>query len=92
MAVQFGTPITPVSMVGSFEFNRKTSWRLRRSRVIVYLHDTIETNNLGKHGWVELRDKVHAIVSAPVNANYEGDIGAGQSLVSEKLVSGRIAR
>ena len=46
MAQQFGTPIVPVSIVGSFEFNRKTSWMLRPSTIVVYLHDTIETAGL----------------------------------------------
>ena len=34
MALQFGAPITPVSIVGSVEFNRKTSWMLRRYRIL----------------------------------------------------------
>ena len=68
MAPMWGTPITPVSIVGSFEFNRKTSWQLRPSRVIVYLHDTIETAGLTKEDVPRLCAQVREIVSAPVEA------------------------
>lgn len=70
MAVQFGTPIVPVSMVGAFEFNRKTSWMLRPGQVDVYLHDMIETKGLRKEDVAELRERVQRIVSAPIEANY----------------------
>ena len=70
MAAHFGTPITPVSIVGSFEFNRKTNWQLHPSRVVVYLHDTIETAGMSKQEAAELRTRVQEIVSAPVEAHY----------------------
>ncbi len=66
MARQFGYPIVPVSVVGSFEFNRKDSWMLRPSRIVVYLHDTIETQGLSKEDVETLRERVHQIVSRPV--------------------------
>ncbi len=69
MALQFGTPIVPVSIVGAFEFNRKTSWMLRPSRIIVHLHDTIETTGLDKGNVAELRDRVWKIVAGPVHAS-----------------------
>jgi len=69
MAVQFGAPIVPVSMVGAFEFNRKTSWTLRPGSIVVYLHDTIETKGLRKEDIPELRDRVQAIISAAVEAH-----------------------
>ena len=69
MAVQFGAPITPVSIVGSFEFNRKTSWMLRPSRIVVHLHDTIETKDWDKRDVAGLRERVREIVSAPVEAH-----------------------
>ena len=68
MAQQFGTPITPVSIVGSFEWNRKTSWMLRPSRIVVHLHDTIETAGLDKKDLPELRDRVWETVAGPVHA------------------------
>jgi 1-acyl-sn-glycerol-3-phosphate acyltransferase len=66
MALQFGTPIVPVSVVGSFEFNKKTSWLIRPGTVTVYLHDVIETKDLRKEDFPALRDRVHAIVSRPI--------------------------
>jgi 1-acyl-sn-glycerol-3-phosphate acyltransferase len=66
MALQFEAPIVPVSLVGAFEFNRKTSWMLRPGTITVHLHDTIETAGLGKEDLPALRDRVHAIVSHSV--------------------------
>jgi 1-acyl-sn-glycerol-3-phosphate acyltransferase len=76
MALQFGAPITPVSIVGSFEFNRKTSWILRPSRIVVHLHDTIETKDLDKRDLAGLRERVRAAVAAPVNAHMDAREGA----------------
>ena len=69
MALQFGTPIVPVSIVGSFEFNRKTNWMLRPAKIVVYLHDVIETAGLDKRDAAKLSERVHEIVAAPVNAH-----------------------
>ncbi len=69
MALQSGAAITPVSIVGSFEFNRKTSWMLRPSRIVVYLHATIETKDLDKRDVAGLRERVREIISAPVDAH-----------------------
>ncbi len=66
MAQQFGYPIVPVSIVGSFEFNNKESWLLRPAEIVVHLHDTIETQGLRKEEIEALRDRVHGVVSAPV--------------------------
>jgi 1-acyl-sn-glycerol-3-phosphate acyltransferase len=69
MALQFGVPIVPVSIVGAFELNNKTSWMLRPSRVVVHLHDVIETQGLDKKDLSTLRERVRAIVAAPVDAH-----------------------
>lgn len=66
MAVQFGTPIVPVSLVGAYEFNKKTGWMIRPGTVIVYLHEVIETKDLRKEDVPALRDRVHMIVSTPI--------------------------
>ena len=70
MAIQFGIPIAPMSIVGAYEFSRKGDWKLLPSRITVYLHDTIETRGLGKDGVEELMDRVHRIVSRPVDEYY----------------------
>jgi 1-acyl-sn-glycerol-3-phosphate acyltransferase len=66
MALQFGAPIIPVSVVGSFAFNKKTSWLIRPGTVTVYLHDVIETKDLRKEDFPALRDRVHAIIAGPI--------------------------
>jgi 1-acyl-sn-glycerol-3-phosphate acyltransferase len=69
MALQFGAPIVPVSVTGSFEFNRKTGWMLRPATIVVYLHDTIETAGLSKDDAPELCDSVWKAVAAPIDEN-----------------------
>jgi 1-acyl-sn-glycerol-3-phosphate acyltransferase len=71
MAMKFGTPIIPVSVVGAFEFNKKTGWLLRPGTITVYLHDVIETKDLRKEDFVALRDRVHEIISRPIEENLE---------------------
>jgi 1-acyl-sn-glycerol-3-phosphate acyltransferase len=71
MALQFGAPITPVSIVGSFEFNTKKSWMLHPSDIVVYLHDTIETKDLDKDDVAGLRERVRQIVAVPVDAHMD---------------------
>jgi 1-acyl-sn-glycerol-3-phosphate acyltransferase len=69
MAQQFGYPIAPMSIVGSYEFNRKGSWMLYPSKIIVHMHETIETAGLGKDDVEELMKRVHDAVSRPVDEN-----------------------
>jgi 1-acyl-sn-glycerol-3-phosphate acyltransferase len=71
LAQHFGCPIVPVTVTGSFEFNRKDRWWLHPSTITVHIHDTIETNGLRKGDTPALRQRVRAIVSAPVDAYYE---------------------
>jgi len=68
MLRQLPYPIVPVSIVGSFEFHRKGGRILYPSKIVVWIHDTIETKGLplDKEQAEALRDKVQAIVSAPV--------------------------
>jgi len=66
MAMQYSTPIVPVSLVGSFAFNKKTGWMIRPGTITVILHDVIETNDLGKEDLPALRERVHEIISQPV--------------------------
>ena len=67
--LQFGTPIVPVSLVGSFEIQQKTSyWLIRRGKITVYLHDTIETKDPCTSRIFPLsRDRVHAIISRAID-------------------------
>lgn len=67
LAAQTGYPIVPMSITGSFQFNRKGSHMLYPSKIVVYLHDTLETRGLKKGEVDALQEKVHAIVSRPVD-------------------------
>jgi len=69
MAHQIGASIVPMSICGSYQFNRKGSWLLRPSKITVHLHDTIETKDLPKTEVSALMERVHAVVAAPVNAS-----------------------
>ena len=68
VAHRLGYPIVPVSIVGSFEFNNKATWMLRPSKIVVHVHDTMETRDLSKHDVEALRERVQRVVSAPVDA------------------------
>ncbi len=70
MAIQFGYPVVPMSIVGAYEFSRKGDWRLYPARITVHMHDTIETKGLGKNDVEALRQRVQTIVSGPVNEHY----------------------
>lgn len=66
LAQKFGTPIVPMSIVGSFEFFRTGHWMLHPGKITVYLHDTIETKAIGRDQVDELRRRVREIVAKPV--------------------------
>jgi len=70
MAVQFGYPIAPMSIVGAYEFSRKGSWLLHPSKITVYMHETVETEELGKDDVQLLMNRVHEIVSRPIDQYY----------------------
>lgn len=57
MAQRFGVPIVPVTIAGSFELCHKGTWLLRPARVVVTLHDAIETAGLGRDDVARLRDQ-----------------------------------
>ena len=66
-ASQWGVPIAPMTITGAFEFSRKGSWLLRPSTITVFMHEMIETRDLGPGNAEALRDRVHAIVARPVD-------------------------
>jgi 1-acyl-sn-glycerol-3-phosphate acyltransferase len=70
MAIQFGYPIAPMSIVGAYEFSRKGDWKLFPAKIMVYMHDTIETAGLNKNDVEALRQRVQTIVAQPVDEYY----------------------
>jgi 1-acyl-sn-glycerol-3-phosphate acyltransferase len=68
VAQQLGIPIVPVSLVGSFQHHRTGHWMLWPQTVTIVIHETIETKGMRKENIPALRDRVHALISAPVEA------------------------
>jgi len=71
MAHHSGTPIVPVSLVGVFEWDHKGSWLLRPSKIVVHIHDTIETAGMSREEVAAVRERVRAIIAAPVEEHRE---------------------
>jgi 1-acyl-sn-glycerol-3-phosphate acyltransferase len=67
---EFNVPIVPVSVVGSFEFNSKSSLMLNPSTITVYLHDTIDTQKLSEPERAALSTRVAEIIARPVDEYY----------------------
>jgi 1-acyl-sn-glycerol-3-phosphate acyltransferase len=72
VAQQLGIPIVPVSLVGSFQHHRTGHWMLWPQTVAVVIHETIETKGMTKEDVPVLRDRVRALVEAPVEARLKG--------------------
>jgi len=66
LAQQFGVPIVPVSILGSYEFFQTGNWILYPGKITVILHDTIEPTVVVATDTDQLRDRVREIISAPV--------------------------
>ena len=66
IAQRYGIPLVPMSIVGSYEFFQTGNWMLYPGKITVYLHDTIETAQLGRANVDVLRRRVQEIVAAPV--------------------------
>ncbi|MGH9855017.1 MAG: lysophospholipid acyltransferase family protein [Blastocatellia bacterium] len=90
MAIQFGYPIVPMSVIGAFEFSRKGDWKLFPSKITVQMHDTIETTGLGKNDVEELMKDTQKIVARPVDEHYginsQSSYDASHPLSSEQAV------
>lgn len=69
LAQKFGIPIVPVSLVGSYQFFQTGNWMLYPRKITVYIHDPIETKDLGRAEVDALRQRVQEIVARPVEAD-----------------------
>ncbi len=79
MAIQFGYPVAPMSIVGAFEFSRKGDWKLFPSKITVHMHDTIETTGMARDDIEPLRNRVQEIIAAPLNEYYGLEAGSQDS-------------
>ena len=62
--------IVPMTIVGSFEFNHKGSCLLNPGKIVVHLHDTIETTGLTRDTIEPLMERVHGIINKPLDDYY----------------------
>ncbi|HXA00019.1 MAG TPA: lysophospholipid acyltransferase family protein [Candidatus Dormibacteraeota bacterium] len=67
LAQQLDIPLVPVSIVGSFQHHATGNWMFRPAEITIHLHDTMDLSNLLKEDVPALRDRVHALVSRPVD-------------------------
>jgi 1-acyl-sn-glycerol-3-phosphate acyltransferase len=68
LAQKFGIPIVPMSMTGSYQFFQTGNWMLFPRKIVVYLHDTMETKDIARGDVDELRQRVQDIVAGRVEA------------------------
>jgi 1-acyl-sn-glycerol-3-phosphate acyltransferase len=71
MAQKFGTPIVPMSIVGSYQFFRTGHWMLHPGKITVYLHNTIDTSKVERNEVDTLRLRVQDIVAEPVEESLQ---------------------
>jgi 1-acyl-sn-glycerol-3-phosphate acyltransferase len=69
VAQQLGIPIVPVSLVGSSKHHRTGHWMLWPATITVHLHEVIETKGMTKKEVPALSERVHQIISRPVEAS-----------------------
>ncbi len=77
LAQQFGVPIAPMSIVGSYQFFQTGNWMLYPGKITVYLHDTIDMNKVNRADLEALRQRVQEIIAAPVEAALRDAGGQG---------------
>jgi 1-acyl-sn-glycerol-3-phosphate acyltransferase len=78
LARKFGTPIVPMSIVGSYQFFQTGNWILYPGKITVYLHDTIDIAQLERIGVDELAERVRNIISTPVEESLKSVYTTGQ--------------
>ena len=66
IAQKFGTPIAPMTIVGSYEFFRTGDWMLHPGKITVYMHDSIDTTQITRGEVESLRRRVQEIVAGPL--------------------------
>jgi len=87
LAQQLGIPLVPISIVGSFQHHATGNWMFWPTEITIHLHNTIETSGLSKDDVPALRDRIHAIVSAPVDAWLEESTNRRKVVPEEETVT-----
>lgn len=66
LAQQLGVPIVPVTLDGSIRHLRTGDWILHPATINIWLHDTIETAELGKEDLPGLKERVRKAIAGPL--------------------------
>lgn len=74
VAQKLGVPIVPVTLTGSFDLHKTGEWMLRPATITVHIHDTIATEGLTRQDVPALRDRVRAIIAAPLHGSPENQM------------------
>jgi 1-acyl-sn-glycerol-3-phosphate acyltransferase len=74
IAQESGTPIVPMSIVGSYQFFQTGNWMLYPGKITVYLHDTIDTTAVQRAAVDQLAERVRAIIAAPVEESLKAGL------------------
>src|SRR5215831_6747817 len=72
LAQQHGIPLVPVTLAGSHRHHATGNWMFWPVEITVHLHDTVDPSLLSKEEVPALRDRIHSIVSAPVDLSLPG--------------------
>jgi 1-acyl-sn-glycerol-3-phosphate acyltransferase len=85
LAQQLGVPIVPVTLDGSIRHLRTEDWILRPTTITVWLHDTIETDDLKKEDVPALRERVKESIAAPLEESPERNTYQNNSVEEPSL-------
>ena len=66
LAIQLGVPVVPVTLDGSIRHLRTEDWILHPTAISVWLHDTIDTSSMSKEDLPALKERVRALIAAPL--------------------------
>lgn len=66
LAQRFGTPIVPMSIVGSYQFFQTGNWMLYPGKITVYLHNTIDETEVQRTELDRLVERVRTTIAAPI--------------------------
>jgi 1-acyl-sn-glycerol-3-phosphate acyltransferase len=87
LAQQLGFPLVPISIVGSFRHHATGNWMFWPAEITVHLHDTMDLSNFSKEDVPALRDRVHAIISATVDASLDEIANQNEEATEETATS-----
>jgi 1-acyl-sn-glycerol-3-phosphate acyltransferase len=68
LALQAGTPVVPVTIMGTHELMPRGTWRIRRGRIAIIFHDQVPTTGLSLDDLPDLMEKVRQAIFSPFSS------------------------